>query len=46
MKRFGVLAIVVLATTMAIGVGSASALTGGGKQPSEAPLVVFGSSST
>jgi hypothetical protein len=42
MKRFGVLVMVVLAATMAIGVGSASALSGGGKKPSEAPLVAWG----
>jgi hypothetical protein len=32
----------VLAATMAIGVANASALSGGGKQPSEAPLAVWG----
>ena len=42
MRRFGVLVMVVLAATMAIGVGSASALSGGGKKPSEAPLVAWG----
>ncbi|HKZ14317.1 MAG TPA: hypothetical protein VJL81_10775 [Solirubrobacterales bacterium] len=42
MRRIGVLAMVVLAATMAIGVGSASALSGGGKKPSEAPLLNWG----
>jgi hypothetical protein len=42
MRRFGVLAMVVLAATMTIGVASASALSGGGKKPSEAPLVAWG----
>lgn len=42
MRRFCVLAMAVLAATMAIGAGSASALTGGGKKPSEAPLVAWG----
>jgi hypothetical protein len=42
MRRFGVLVMVVLAATMTIGVGSASALSGGGKKPSEAPLVSWG----
>jgi hypothetical protein len=32
----------VVALTMAIGVGSASAFTGGGKQPSEAPTIAWG----
>jgi hypothetical protein len=42
MRRFGVLAVVAFAVTMAFGVGGASALTGGGKKPSEAPLVNWG----
>ena len=42
MKRFGVVLLVALATTMAISVESASAFTGGGKKPSEAPLVTWG----
>jgi hypothetical protein len=42
MRRFGVLVMVVLAATMVIGSGSASAFSGGGKKPSEAPLVAWG----
>jgi len=42
MRRFGVLVMMVLAATMAIGVGGASAFSGGGKKPSEAPLVAWG----
>jgi hypothetical protein len=41
MRRL-VLVIGVVALTMAIGVGSASAFTGGGKQPSEAPTIAWG----
>lgn len=37
-----VLLVGVVALTMAIGVGSAGAFTGGGKKPSEAPLVAWG----
>jgi hypothetical protein len=37
-----VLVTVVLAATMAIGVGSATAFSPGGKKPSEAPLVAWG----
>lgn len=42
MRRFGVLAMVVLAATMTIGVGSASAFEGGGRAPSSAPLIAYG----
>jgi hypothetical protein len=42
MRRFWVLVMVVLAATMAVGAGSASAFNGGGKKPSEAPLVAWG----
>lgn len=42
MRRFCVLVMIVLAATMAIGVGSASAFNGGGEKPSEAPLVAWG----
>ncbi len=42
MRRFGVLVMVVLAATMAIGVGSASAFEGGGRTPSGAPLIAYG----
>jgi hypothetical protein len=42
MRRLCVLAMAVLAATIVTGVGSASALTGGGKKPSEAPLVAWG----
>lgn len=37
-----VLFVAVLALTMAIGVGSAAAFTGGGRSPSEAPLLAWG----
>lgn len=42
MRRIGVLVVVVLAGTMTIGVGSASAFEGGGRAPSQAPLVTYG----
>jgi hypothetical protein len=42
MRRFGVLVMVVLAATMAIGVGSAAAFEGGGRSPSEATLITYG----
>jgi hypothetical protein len=42
MRRFGVWAMVMLAATMTICVGSATAFTGGGAKPSEAPLVTWG----
>jgi hypothetical protein len=41
MRRF-VLLVGVLAVVLAFGVGSASAFSGGGKSPSEAPLVAWG----
>jgi hypothetical protein len=41
MRRFG-LVIGVLALTMAIGAGSASAFVGGGRTPSESPLLAWG----
>jgi hypothetical protein len=42
MRRFGVWAVVVLAATMTIGVGSAAAFEGGGRAPSLAPLIAYG----
>jgi hypothetical protein len=42
MRRFCVLVMVVVAATMALGVGSAAAFNGGGEKPSEAPLVAWG----
>jgi hypothetical protein len=42
MKRFVVLMAVVAAAMMAFGVGGASAFEGGGRSPSEAPLVTYG----
>lgn len=42
MKRLGLL-MGVLVCLLAIGVGSASAFTGGGRSPSEAPLIAWGS---
>jgi hypothetical protein len=41
MRRFGVL-VGVFAVTMAIGVSSAAAFEGGGRAPSEAPLITYG----
>jgi hypothetical protein len=41
MKRLGLL-MGVLVCVLAVGAGSASAMTGGGKKPSEAPLVAWG----
>ena len=42
MRRFGVLMVGLCMATMAIGAGSASAFEGGGKQPSEAPVLSYG----
>jgi hypothetical protein len=42
MGRFAVLVVVVATAMMVVGAGSASAFTGGGKKPSEAPIVTWG----